>query len=152
MKSPAFQFYVRDWLCSPTVRDLHRRRDRSVGAYLFLLSESWLQVPPATLPDNPEILAELARVSRQEFDEFWPALSSQFVSDGAGRLYNPRLMQAYMLQRRNFENGCKGGRPSHKTQTKTQTETQTRTDLPGRVVEDADADAEEEAESMGTQL
>lgn len=111
MKSPAFQWYVRDWLCSPTVRELHRRKDRSVAAYFFLLNEAWLQEPQATLPNDPDALADLARVTREEFDSFWPILKSLFESDGNGRIYNPRQFRCWMLQQKNRENGKKGGRP-----------------------------------------
>jgi uncharacterized protein YdaU (DUF1376 family) len=98
MKSPAFSWYVRDWLCSPTVRELHRRKDRSVAAYFFLLNEAWIQEPPASLPNDADALADLARVTREEFDAFWPVMSTQFESDGNGRLFNPRQVQEYRKQ------------------------------------------------------
>ena len=110
MKSPAFSFYVRDWLCSDTVRSLHRNGGRGVSAYVYLLCESWLQVPTATLPDDRDLLAELARVDRAEFDKLWPIMEHQFISDGNGRLFHERLMEGYLSQRSHAERGSKGGK------------------------------------------
>ena len=109
MRSPAFSFYVRDWLCSNTVRELHRRKDRSVGAYLFLLLESWLQEPTATLPNDMDALADYARVTREELESMWPIVGLQFDTGNDGRIFNPRLMQAWKLQQLRKKNASKGG-------------------------------------------
>jgi len=109
VKSPAFSFYVRDWLCSKTVRKLHEKQgSRGVAAYMFLLCESWLEEPCATLPADHDELAALARVSRQEWDVIWPVIECQFINDGNGRFYNPRLMEGFLQQQSHRERGAAG--------------------------------------------
>ncbi|HEX2879855.1 MAG TPA: hypothetical protein VHO25_10025 [Polyangiaceae bacterium] len=64
---------------------------RGVNAYIFLLCEAWLQTPQGSLPNDEAVLIELARVTPSEWAEFWPVLSSKFISDGNGRIYNQEL-------------------------------------------------------------
>jgi len=59
MKAPSFPFYVRDWLCSRKVATM---TGDEVKAYIYLLCESWLNIPRATLPDNDIELSEMARL------------------------------------------------------------------------------------------
>lgn len=65
---------------------------RGVNAYIFLLCEAWLQTPQGTLPNDEELLIEMARVTTREWTEIWPVLSRKFVSDGNGRIYNEELI------------------------------------------------------------
>src|SRR6202012_4917000 len=97
MKSPAFSFYVRDWLCSNAVSKLHSKAysktgnnlcSRGVGAYVFLLCQAWLQEPIGTLPSDDTELADLARVSLEEWHALKPLLMPAFKHDENGRLYN----------------------------------------------------------------
>lgn len=108
MKPPSFSFYVRDWLCSETVRALHRTRKRFVGAYLFLICESWNQDVTGTLPNDAEILAELARVDAGEWQELWPMIQNQFELGPDNRLHNIKLKNIRDRQIINRENGMKG--------------------------------------------
>lgn len=112
MKSPAFQLYVRDVLCSRTFRQLHARRDVRGLAYLFLLCGSWLEEPPGTLPNDPDELADIARLSREEFAKFWPLVRHQFHDAGDGRLFHARLTQCWMQQESRKLRGRKGGEAS----------------------------------------
>lgn len=64
MKSPSFQFYVRDWLCSLTVQ---RMTGDQVKAYLYLLCASWLEHPRATLPNDDSELAMLSRLTLEQW-------------------------------------------------------------------------------------
>lgn len=118
MKSPAFSFYVRDWLCSNTVSKLHSKSyskdgsnlcSRGVGAYVFLLCQSWLQVPCGTLPDNDVELADLARVSMEEWQALKPLIMPCFQKDLEGRLYNDRLMIEVRKQQSRSKAGSIGG-------------------------------------------
>lgn len=89
---PCFLLNVRKWLCSDTVRKLHRMGGRGANAYMFLLCEAWLQTPQGTLPNDEDELMDLARVTPTEWREIWPVLQRKFVSDGNGRIYNEELM------------------------------------------------------------
>lgn len=88
---PCFLLNVRKWLCSDTVRNLHRMGGRGVNAYMFLLCEAWLQTPAGSLPNDEELLIELARVSRSEWEQIWPIMQHKFTENGDGRLHNVEL-------------------------------------------------------------
>jgi uncharacterized protein YdaU (DUF1376 family) len=102
-----------------------------------LLCNSWLEEHTATLPDDHDQLAEMARMSRQEWDEFWPLIQHQFKSDGNGRLFNPRLYHEFLKQQNRQERGKLGGiakasanpcaNPSANSCPKTKTKTKTNT-------------------------
>lgn len=115
MRSPAFSFYVRDWLCSKTVNRLHSAaipnpyetptnttnlRSRGVAAYVFLLCQAWLEDPPATLPNDDDELAAMARISRAEWDAIKPILMPALKLDAnSGRLYSERQMEELIKQK-----------------------------------------------------
>jgi uncharacterized protein YdaU (DUF1376 family) len=110
MKSPAFSFYVRDWLCSKTVSKLHSKGpSKAISGYVYLLCSSWLEEPPATLPSDDAELAGLARVSMEEWLEMKPFLMPQFQSLPDGRLFNERLMAEWNKQQKRKSAGSKGG-------------------------------------------
>lgn len=88
---PCFLLNVRKWLCSDTVRALHRMGGRGVNAYMFLLCESWLQTPAGSLPNDEDLLIEFARVSQSEWNQIWPVLRHKFPNNGNGRLFNEEL-------------------------------------------------------------
>lgn len=88
---PCFLLNVRKWMCSDTVRALHRQGGRGVGAYIFLLCEAWLQTPTGSLPNDEELLIEYARVSEAEWKKIWPVMRHAFEQNGDGRLYNAIL-------------------------------------------------------------
>ena len=89
-KLPCFLFNVRDWLCSPSVA---RMTDKQVRVYLNLLCYSWLENPRATLPNDQAQLAQLARLSEEEWNEIKGPILAKFISDGNGRIFNERLME-----------------------------------------------------------
>lgn len=89
-KPPCFLFNVRDWLCSPSVA---RMTDKQVRIYITLLCYAWLEVPRATLPNDNAQLAQLARLSEQEWDAIKGPIMEKFQSDGNGRIVNVRLME-----------------------------------------------------------
>jgi uncharacterized protein YdaU (DUF1376 family) len=111
-KPPAFQFYVKDWLSSSTVRSMSLA---ARGAYIDLLAFAWQSQPFATLPNDPAQLRRLVGADSAEWADIWPQISECFeVEDG--HLVNRRL-QDEGRKREEFikkqqANGAKGGRPS----------------------------------------
>ena len=111
-KPPAFQFYVKDWLSSSTVRSMSLA---ARGAYIDLLAFAWQSQPFATLPNDPAQLRRLVGADSVEWADIWPQISGCFeVEDG--RLLNRRL-QDEARKREEFikkqqANGARGGRPS----------------------------------------
>ena len=75
MKAPAFQFYVRDWILS---RSVQKMNGEEVKAYIYLLCESWLEDPRATLPNNEEELARMAQVSTEKWHRVKPKVMANF--------------------------------------------------------------------------
>jgi uncharacterized protein YdaU (DUF1376 family) len=110
-RSPAFQFYPKDFLADENVR-LMSLQER--GAYITLLCLCWTE---GTLPADTDRLARLCGVPHAAFRRIWPALEMCFRpdSDTEGRLIHPRLHRERQKQaefkRRQSDNGKKGGRP-----------------------------------------
>ena len=94
MKSPAFAFYVRDWISSIRVKMLS---GDATKAYINLLCHAWLEEPRATLPIDDKILAVMADVS----DLKWVVLKREvlpFFKVGKcqkhhGRYYSEKLLE-----------------------------------------------------------
>lgn len=86
-KSPAFQFYPRDFLSDSNVivMSLQER-----GAYITLLCHCWND---GSLPNEPERLARLCGVPVTMFRRLWPAIAPCFRlhPEEAERLVHPRL-------------------------------------------------------------
>ncbi len=86
-KSPAFQFYPKDWFSSRIVR---RMTPEQRGGYWELLAHEWLE-DDCSLPDDDNELAFLSGLN-----ERWPECSEIirkcFEKRGA-KLYNLRLLQ-----------------------------------------------------------
>lgn len=95
MKSPAFSFYVRDWICSATIA---RMTGEQVKAYMYLLCAAWLQDEVATLPADDESLAAFARVDPATWERIKPLIMTKFEASGNGRVYNDRQMAEHMKQ------------------------------------------------------
>lgn len=109
-KSPAFQFYVRDWILSPSVEEM---TGDQVKGYLYLLSRAWLQEPRATLPNDMEKLASFACMTSQKWSENCHAIMANFKLDKKiNRWVNLKLQSISKIQIKNFENGSKGGNPN----------------------------------------
>jgi len=73
----------RDFMSSPDVQIMTAEE---CGSYFFLLQHAWLGGENATLPNDPDRLAKLARV-----DKVSELVLSKFEIDENGRFYNPRL-------------------------------------------------------------
>lgn len=89
-KPRAFLFDVDNWLASFSVEQM---TGEQVKAYLYLLCRAWHEEPAASLPNDNETLARMARVPLQEWNKIKAPILSQFDSDGNGRLYNLRLQK-----------------------------------------------------------
>jgi len=83
-KSPAFQFYPKDFLSDPNVIAM-RMAER--GAYITLLCLCWTE---QVLPADPDELARLCKIPRSLFMGMWPNLSRCFEIEN-GILRQPRL-------------------------------------------------------------
>lgn len=86
-KSPAFQFYPKDFLADEKVRVMTLQER---GAYVTLLCLCWLE---GTLPVDMGRLARLCGVPTATFQRLWPALEACFRvhSERPDRLIQPRL-------------------------------------------------------------
>lgn len=82
MSSPAFQFYVRDWLVSTRMLSPEAR-----GVYIDLLAYSW---DNDGLPDDHRALAGLAAISPQKFKRIWREIECKWINAEDGVLRNPR--------------------------------------------------------------
>lgn len=105
--SPAFQFYVRDWLGDARVRAMtHEAR----GVYMDLLCYCWQEI---TLTNDLPSLARMSGMTIAAFRRVWPQIAPCFTPDGAGfrhrRLDDEREKQAAFSAQQSVR-GKKGAR------------------------------------------
>jgi uncharacterized protein YdaU (DUF1376 family) len=95
-KPPAFQFYVRDFTASLRVAGMELDE---VGAYILLLSHSWLEVG---LPDDERLIARMLRLKHTDkrFQRIWRVVRSAFELR-EGRWYNARQERERAIQAEN---------------------------------------------------
>jgi hypothetical protein len=86
-KPPAFQFYVKDWRSSSTVRSMTRDQR---GDFIDTLAASWDQDEPGTLPLPIELAAKICGISVRSFRKFVESFPKLWQIDG-NRLVNPKL-------------------------------------------------------------
>src|SRR6185369_16029849 len=86
-KSPAFQFYPKDFLTDGHVVGMTLAER---GAYITLLCLCWTE---GSLPSDIGALARRCHVSVAAFTRLWPALEPCFSGSGEsdGRLVQPRI-------------------------------------------------------------
>lgn len=104
-KSPAFQFYPREFLADGNVSGMSLQER---GAYITLLCICWNE---GSLPMQTDRLANMVGVPVKVFEKFWPAIRVCFT-EHEGRYVHPRLererdKQATNRQRRS-DAGSKG--------------------------------------------
>jgi len=139
-KSPAFQFYVKDWMCSPTVDEMS---GDAVKAYMYLLCASWLQLPRTTLPNDDAKLAKFAKLSILQWKSMKMEVMQNFtlVDD---RWVNLKLRDVSEMQERNRLNAIsrwdKGKNNAGRNASRMM-----RNDMPP--IAEAEAEAEEEADA-----
>jgi uncharacterized protein YdaU (DUF1376 family) len=110
-KSPAFQFYPKDFLSDANVLAMSLTE---LGAYWKLTCICWNE---GSLPADVKSLARLLGIPAGHASRLWQAIAPCF-KERDGRLTHPRLegerkKQAEFRQRQ-ADNGRKGGRPSGK--------------------------------------
>jgi uncharacterized protein YdaU (DUF1376 family) len=84
-KSPAFQFYPKDFLSDE--RQIQMPLP-AVGIYIRLLCHCWNE---GSLPVDPVALARLAGAGLRQFKAWWPSIQPCFQVNADGRLVNTRL-------------------------------------------------------------
>lgn len=84
-KSPAFQFYSRDFLDDENQKVMSLAAS---GIYIRLIAHCWLE---GSLPNEPVKLARLAGATKRQIVELWPSIAPCFRQTGEGRLIHPRL-------------------------------------------------------------
>lgn len=111
-KPPAFQFYAKDFLSSPTVRTMSLEAE---GAYIHLLATAWDSDPVASLPVDLGCLQMLSRAGISEWPDIWKQIESQFPVRN-GLRFNDKLKKQYeelkSFARKQKRNGRKGGAPA----------------------------------------
>lgn len=65
------------------------------GAFFRFAAASWRQVPPCTLPDDPDALAEVAGVSRENWPRLTRLVGALTTRGDDGRLHLPELRSVY---------------------------------------------------------
>ena len=85
-KSPAFQFYPKDFLTDEAVVLMSNEQ---IGAYIVLLCRAWLS--PEGLPSSLDDLARLVKVTPSRFGGIWAGISCKFQQHEDGRWFNHRL-------------------------------------------------------------
>lgn len=92
-KSPAFQFYPRDFLADARVAVMSCCE---VGAYIRLICYCWLE---GSLPTDKTKLAKLAGCTEEEFGTYWDTLKPCFTLNEDRKSYeHKRLMEERQKQ------------------------------------------------------
>ncbi|WP_439627550.1 DUF1376 domain-containing protein [Gemmata sp.] len=92
MRPPFFAFYPSDFADDFNVAAMSTLQ---VGAYVLLLCKAWQADPPASLPNDDQILARLARVDAATWEEIKRGVLVPFRVGTDGRLHSKRLRQEY---------------------------------------------------------
>ncbi len=111
-KSPAFQFYAKDWLSSSTIALMPPEYE---GAYIRLLAYCW-DSGDCSLPDDDELLSRLSRLFEGWFKGGSTVVRKCFIPhpNRAGFLTNKRLLEEAQKQAAWREKSAKGGKKSSK--------------------------------------
>lgn len=104
-KSPAFQFYPKDWLSDANVVSMTHEQK---GIYLDLLCYCWLE---GSLPSSVGDIARLAKVDPNKMEKLWPSISVCFRRRGS-RLIHSRLLKEKLKQREWLRKSSLGGQAS----------------------------------------
>jgi uncharacterized protein YdaU (DUF1376 family) len=109
MKSPAFQYYPKDFLSDARVMAMSLEER---GAYWTLVSVLWLE---KNLKNDPRVLSKILGVTPKTMAKLWVAIGPCFIVRDDGTLSHNRL-EHERLQQSTYsasmsDNGRKGGRP-----------------------------------------
>lgn len=91
-RPPFFAFYPADFADDLNVESM---TTLCVGAYVLLLCKAWQAEPPASLPNDDQVLSRLARVDAVTWAEIKDGVLRCFILGTDGRLHNKRLRQEY---------------------------------------------------------
>jgi hypothetical protein len=110
MKSPAFQFYPKDWLSSLKILLMTPEQE---GAYVRLLCYCW-DSGDCSLPDDDEQLAAMSRLGQGWFNGGSTTLRKCFIPHPGkdGFLTNERLLEEHTKQAAWREKSRLGGKKS----------------------------------------
>jgi len=105
-KSPAFQFYPKDYQADENVR-LMSPAER--GWYVDLMCFEWIE---GSIPDDPDALARLVGAQPAQFRKAWERIGPCFKKKPRieGRLIHPRLAHERKVQRKRREKLSSAGR------------------------------------------
>ena len=109
-KSPAFQFYVKDWLSSYRILSMTPAEE---GAYIRLLAYCW-DSGDCSIPDDDEELAAMSRLAEGWLNGSGIKLRKQFKPHPSkpGYLTNARLLEEALKQLEWSEKSSTGGKNS----------------------------------------
>jgi uncharacterized protein YdaU (DUF1376 family) len=91
-RPPFFAFYPTDFASDINVEAMSTLQ---VGAYVLLLCKAWQAEPPASLPNDDQVLARLARVDAVTWAEIKLGVLAPFRLGTDGRLHSKRLRLEY---------------------------------------------------------
>ncbi|AMV24553.1 hypothetical protein VT84_09170 [Gemmata sp. SH-PL17] len=91
-RPPYFAFYPTDFANDINVEAMSTLQ---VGAYMLLLCKAWQAEPPASLPNDDQVLARLARLDAVTWAEVKAGVLVPFRLGTDGRLHSKRLRREY---------------------------------------------------------
>ena len=105
-KPPAFQFYAKDWIASPTrLRMTHAER----GLYFDLLAFAWDSDQPGTIDLPERDLCKILGISLKVFRKFIEKFPQTFQKIGTG-LQQPRLHKQWLVMKQRHQQEVDSGR------------------------------------------
>jgi uncharacterized protein YdaU (DUF1376 family) len=87
-KMPSFPFYPKDFLSSLDVQMMSAEK---VGAYILLLSNSWIQEDQCYLPDDDELLRKICRIKKEKWGKIKDKILKKFNKKD-GKIYSKKLL------------------------------------------------------------
>lgn len=101
---PGFYFYPKDWIANPHIIGM---TDQQYRAYHLLLCAAWLNDPPATLPNDTALLAKLAGVSLEIWEQIQAPIIDRFKLNCENRYHHPKLTATYKEARKKYNSRAK---------------------------------------------
>ena len=113
-KSPAFQWYPKDFDSDETVKLMTLEE---VGAYVLLLNHCWLE---GSIPSSPELIAKILRTDVSTVERVWLQVSKKFkrTKKDKERFQNDRLERERKFQKNRRKRLSKIAKIRHENQKK----------------------------------
>lgn len=106
-----FPLYPNDFTSDGKVEAMSTRE---VGAYFLLICKAWAETPPASIPDDDDILSRWTRLSIQEWRDCKEAVLKAWVLRKDGRYHQKRLRAEFdkilKLMKTKSNSGKKGAK------------------------------------------